>query len=106
MTIRGVVGLLMWQSYRAAAINRYRVTRTKVDDPTQPEYEMQAIVVFSDAFKMTRTPLTFVALLKGARWEWPVLAHTFDKPSGRFSATLGTPVCIKEATSGMPNPRP
>lgn len=67
--LTGVVGLIKWHYYTAAAINGYTVAWSK--DRTQ--WTLTATVVLSDAFKMAQQPLTFVAKHEKGEWRWPIL---------------------------------
>jgi hypothetical protein len=83
----GVVGLIKWSYYNAAAINGYTVLRTKAADGTIA-WSLVAAVVMSDPFKLSQKPLMFVAPLKRGGLRWPVLAFDIDK-SNTLTAKLG-----------------
>lgn len=93
--LTGVVGHIRWHYYTAAAINGYTVTRSS----DGRRWSLSAIVVLSDAFKMTQSPLTFVAMhakkgldgktiVKG-EWRWPIKSLTLT--GHELSAELGPP---------------
>lgn len=65
-SIKGVVGLVKWSYYTAAAINGYTVTRS------ESVWTLQASVVASDAFKLSQRPLVFVAPHAKGEWRWPI----------------------------------
>lgn len=91
--ITGVVGLIRWGHYRAAAINGYQVTQ----DKQTLQWSLRATIVTADAFNLRQAPLSFRVVLKDCEWAWPILDPivTVDGslPSGPFpiTARLGPP---------------
>jgi hypothetical protein len=83
--LSGVVGLIKWHHYTAAAINGYTVTRNKAGTV----WALTATVVNADAFKMAQAPLTFVA--KHAKGEWCFPIVRLDRHDATLTATLGPP---------------
>jgi hypothetical protein len=87
--ITGVVGQIKWSYYVAAAINGYTVTRTP-----ENTWRLRGTVVLSDAFKLAKQPLMFVAphRLGGVdgEWRWPILE--MEMADGSLTAKLGPPV--------------
>ena len=82
-SITGVVGKVMWSYFNCAAINGYTVTRVGT------AWTLRATVVLSDAFKLSQTPLTFVAPTQHGEWRWPIVE--FDISNGQLTAQLGAP---------------
>lgn len=80
--VRGVVGLVKWSYYHAAAINGYTVTRK-----TDGTWALRATVVTSDAYKLAQRPLIFVAPHEHGQWAWEMRSHSLD--GGVLRATLG-----------------
>ena len=91
-SIRGVVGLIRWAYYTAAAVNGYTVTQT-----TQG-WRLQATVVNADAFKMAQRPLLFVAPHQRGEWRWPILSLE-RRPDGTVSAQLGPQESVSHVQS-------
>jgi hypothetical protein len=83
--IRGVVGLVKWAYYNAAAINGYKVSRG-----TDNVWKLRATVVSADSFKLAQRPLRFVAPHDKGEWEWPITE--FNLSGGQLTATLGEPL--------------
>lgn len=83
VAIRGVVGQIKWAFYVAAAINGYTVTREA------EQWTLRATVVSSDAFKLSKRPLLFVAPHAQGEWVWPI--QSFQIESGLLRAALGAP---------------
>jgi hypothetical protein len=84
--ISGVVGLIKWHYYTAAAIHGYTVTRSK-----DGAWALSATVVLSDAFKLAQTPLTFVAPYAKGEWRWPITALSVNRDTHAITAKLGPP---------------
>lgn len=82
--IRGVVALVRWSYYNAAAINGYTITRDK-----QRRWRVRATVVNADKFKMAQKPLTFVAPHNKGEWRWPI--RDLELRNGQLTADLGPP---------------
>jgi hypothetical protein len=85
LTLTGVVGHLKWHYYTAAAINGYTVTRVGA------VWSLTANVILADAFKLSQTPLTFVAKHTKGEWRFPILSSTLNKDTHRLTARLGPP---------------
>lgn len=81
--ITGVVGHIKWHYYTAAAINGYTVSRAGT------EWSLRAIVVLSDAFKLTQRPLKFHAPHEHGEWVWPI--ESMQIADGALTARLGPP---------------
>jgi hypothetical protein len=88
--LRGVVGLIKWGTspgwYTAAQIEGYTVTRNKAGTV----WSLTATVVLADAFKMSMSPLTFVATHAKGAWTFPIVAHRLIEHH-QLTATLGPP---------------
>jgi len=86
--ITGVVGIIRWQHYTAAAINGYTVTPT---DKAGARWALRATVVLANAFNLAQRPLTFVAKHKRGEWRWPIESMEVRTLSGvpTLTATLG-----------------
>lgn len=84
--LRGVVGIVKWSYYNAAAIDGYTVTR----DKRTGFWSMTARVVMSDPFKLRQKPLIFVAPFMTPHgkqsWEWRI--EDFDLKDGQMTARL------------------
>jgi hypothetical protein len=86
--LTGVVGLIKWHYYTAAAINGYTVTRNKAGTV----WALTATVVSADAFKMAQTPLTFVAKHAKGEWRFPIVSPvSVQRDTYQLTATLGPP---------------
>lgn len=85
--IEGVVAEIRWSFYRAAAINGYRLTWDRV----ARRWSLAATVVLADAFKIAQRPLVFVALVRGAAWEFEIDRFEFTGLRGPLTARLGLP---------------
>jgi hypothetical protein len=83
-SIRGVVGLIKWRYYHAAAINGYTVTRGQTG-----RWSLRATVVTADRFKMAQKPLLFVAPHAKGEWRWPIV--DLEIRDGVVTAQLGMP---------------
>jgi hypothetical protein len=93
--LSGVVGSIKWGPYPAAAINGYTVTPT---NKARTEWDLRAVVVLADAFKMTQRPLVFVAKHKRGEWQFPIVSLTpreRGQYQGPISARLGPPHTIR-----------
>lgn len=86
-TIAGVVGVIRWQDYNAAAIHGYTVTWSR----EKRTWSLRATVVLGDAFKLSLRPLHFVARTQAADWDWPIDSFTLQGLRGPLTAALGTP---------------
>jgi hypothetical protein len=95
-SIRGVVGVIKWSYYNAAAINGYAVGR--LVDKGQTTWTLRATVVQADRFKMSQRPLMFVAPFAGGLWSWPILE--FDLRGGELTAALGPPTTARSRPIG------
>jgi len=84
-SITGVVGRVEWSYFVAAAIHGYTVTRS-----AENAWRLTATVVQADAFKLTQTPLVFVAPHDNGAWRWPILSSTLQ--AGTLTAQLGPPI--------------
>jgi hypothetical protein len=90
--VSGVVGAIKWGHYTAAAINGYTVTPTS---KARTEWSLRATVVLADAFKMTQSPLVFVAKHRRGEWRFPIVGMERRRDGlyqGPFSARLGPPI--------------
>lgn len=85
--IAGVVGVIRWQEYNAAAIHGYTVSWSR----TKRTWSLQATVVLADAFKLSMRPLCFVARTKAADWEWTMESFTLQGLRGPLTAALSSP---------------
>jgi hypothetical protein len=85
--IEGVVGEIRWSYYTAAAINGYRLAW----DRAARRWSLAATVVLADAFKIAQRPLVFVALVRGAAWEFDILSFELPGLHGPLTARLGLP---------------
>lgn len=74
----------MWSYYNAAALNGYTVTRSETG-----AWSLRATVVASDAFKMSQSPLVFVAPHEQGEWRWPIQECQISQ--GVLTAQLGPP---------------
>ena len=83
--ITGVVAAVKWSYYTAAAINGYRVTKSK-----HGQWTAAGTVVVSDAFKLAQRPLVFEAKHAKGAWVWPI--QTLTIADGRLTAQLGPPL--------------
>jgi hypothetical protein len=81
--IRGVIGVVKWAYYNAAAIEGYTVTRTK----GSASWSLRATVILSDSFKLSQRPLMFEAPHQGGVWRWPI--EEFSIVNGTMTARLG-----------------
>lgn len=83
--IRGVVGIVKWSYYNAAAIHGYAVTR----DANKRTWSLRAQLVPGaiDRFKMAQRPLVFVAPHATGQWRWPIVE--FDVQNHVMTAQLG-----------------
>lgn len=84
LVLKGVVGQVKWSYYVAAAINGYTISRTG------DEWKLTATVVSSDAFKLSRKPLLFVALHEKGDWRWPIVGYELNR--GTLTAQLDAPL--------------
>lgn len=85
--IAGVVGVIRWQDYNAAAIHGYTVTWSH----ERRTWSLRATVVLADAFKLSMRPLCFVARTKTADWEWTIDTMTLQGLRGPLTAALSNP---------------
>jgi hypothetical protein len=85
--ITGVVALIRWAYYTAAAVNGYTVTR----DPVTRAWSVTGTIVMADAFKLTQRPLKFVAPHATGEWVWPI-ESPMPRVAGPFMAKLGAPI--------------
>lgn len=85
--IAGVVGVIRWQDYNAAAIHGYTVTWSR----TKRTWSLRATVVLGDAFKLSMRPLHFVARTKHSDLEWTIDTMTFQGLRGPLTAALSHP---------------
>jgi len=89
LPLTGRRGAIRWHYYTAADVLDYTVTAPSAD---RPSWLLRGTVPAgaSDPYKLTQTPLEFVATLTvGSVLRWPVLAVTVE--AGRIRATLGPP---------------
>lgn len=84
LVLKGVVGQIKWSYYVAAAINGYTVSRVG------EQWKLTATVVASDAFKLSQTPLLFVALHERGDWRWPIVGYELTQ--GMLTAQLDAPL--------------
>jgi len=85
--IKGVVGLIKWSYYTAAAINGYTVTLSATGD-----WSLRATIVNADAFKLKQRPLMFVAPHDKGEWRWPIESIVLGQgPQQTVTAKLGAP---------------
>ena len=84
--IRGVVGIVKWAYYNAAAINGYTVTRSG-----DGRWSLTANVVQKDDFKITQRPLFFVAPHAKGEWRWPIETMRIENGM-KLVAALGAPL--------------
>ena len=82
--ITGVVGIIKWQYYNAAAINGFTVQRAK-----DGRWSLSATVVNRDPYKMSQSPLVFVMPTAKGTSRWPIT--DFELQDGRMRASLGQP---------------
>ena len=83
-TITGVKARIDWSYYAAAALLNYTVTKTAAG------WRVSAAVVTADSFKLSQTPLVFVAPHVKGEWRWPVTELSIK--DGRLTASLGPPL--------------
>jgi len=81
--IRGVVGIITWAYYRAAALEGYAVTRPG------GAWRLEGTIVDRDPFKLAQQPLMFNAPTKLGTWRWPILE--LEIVADRITARLGPP---------------
>lgn len=86
--LRGVVGLIKWSYYTAAAINGYEVTRNKAGTV----WSLTGNVVNADAFKMAQRPLVFVAKHAKGAWTFPIESFVVNQDTQQMTATLKPPL--------------
>lgn len=86
-TLSGVDASIEWTYYKAAAVNGYRVMR----DPDTRQWWAVGTIVLADAFKLSRSPLEFVARYKGGAWRWPIV-DPVPRVAGPFRIRLGPPI--------------
>lgn len=86
--ITGVIGVIRWHDYVAAAIHGYTVQPL---DRQGRAWSLRATVVVSNPFNLTQRPLTFVAKHKGGEWRWPIEQHEMQTQHGTpvLTARLG-----------------
>jgi hypothetical protein len=85
--IEGIVAEIRWTYYTAAAINGYRLTWERA----ARRWSLAATVVLADAFKIAQRPLVFVALVRGAEWQFDILSFELPGLHGPMTARLGLP---------------
>lgn len=86
--IEGVVGIVKWSYYHAAAVNGYRVRAPeRVRFRAAPTFTLRAVVVMVDRFKLSQRPLVFEAPFTGGLWRWPI--EKFELADGVLTARLG-----------------
>jgi len=85
LPVRGVVGLIKWGYFNAAAINGYTVRYGR-----DGHHMVTGTVVNSDKFKMSQKPLMFVAPHAGGAWVWDIL--DLEIRDGAFTARLGAQI--------------
>jgi hypothetical protein len=83
--VRGVVGLIKWHYFTAAAVNGYTVTRSRTD-----VWSLRCNVVNADAFKMSQRPLRFVAPHEKGEWVWMI--ESLELRDGTCTASLSAPL--------------
>jgi hypothetical protein len=86
-SIEGVVGVIRWKDYNAAAIHGYIVSFAR----DTGRWSLSALVVDANAFKLSMRPLVFVARTKTFDMEWPIDAFEFTGLRGPLTARLGSP---------------
>ncbi len=89
--LAGIVGHIKWGPYTAAAINGYRCTPT---NKARTAWKLNATIVLADPFKMTQSPLVFIAKHKRGEWTFPIVDMPRRKDGlyqGPFAATVGAP---------------
>jgi len=85
--LTGTNGAIKWHYYTAAAIATYAVRY----NPEARAWTLSGVVAGSDPFKLTQTPLEFVAPIKGGgALRWPIVRVTVK--DGRVAAALGPPL--------------
>lgn len=82
--IRGVRALVKWAHYNAAVVEGYAI---KISETGQ--WSLRATVVMTDAYKLSKRPLIFVALHEKGEWRWPIV--DFELHGGALRAQLGAP---------------
>lgn len=81
--VQGVIGIVKWSYYNAAAIHGYALKRN-ADKTT---WTLRAQVVMHDSFKLKQKPLVFVAPHAKGQWRWPI--EEFNIAAGVMTARLG-----------------
>lgn len=82
VTLNGADGSLRWGYHHAAALGAYTVT--KIDALS---WSLTATVLSSDAFRVSRRPLVFVAPHEKGSWKWPIVSLQIE--GAQLSAVLG-----------------
>ena len=82
-SVQGVVGIVKWNYYNAAAIEGYALKRN-ADKRT---WTLRARVVMTDRFKLSQKGLMFVAPHARGQWRWPI--EEFNIADGIMTARLG-----------------
>jgi len=95
--IRGKVGRIMWSYYAAASVTNITVTRSvphvgqcACAKCGQGRWSLHAVLVLSDAFKLSRKPLLFVIPTEKGDMTWPITDLEIKDRS--VTAALGPPL--------------
>lgn len=80
--LSGVVASLRWGYHSAAALGAWTVTRT------EHGWSLTAAVLSTDAFRLSRRPLAFVAPHEKGMWTWPIVGEP-QITGAQLSAALG-----------------
>lgn len=94
--VRAPLGRIMWSYYAAASCTGIVVTRStphvncKCRACEQGRWLLQATLVLSDAFKLSRKPLIFVIPTDKGNMTWPIT--DLEIKDRTVTASLGTPI--------------
>ena len=104
--IRGTVGRIMWSYYAAASVTDVIVTRSvphvgqcACAKCAQGRWSLHAVLVLSDAFKLSRKPLMFVIQTNKGDMIWPITDLEIKDRS--VTAALGTPLADGSVVRGV-----
>lgn len=81
MTVRGLVGQVMWGYHLAGSVSQWTVSKS------DGAWSLSATVVSSDAFRLSQRPLVFVAPHKDGAWRWPIVSLQIE--GAALTAQLG-----------------
>lgn len=94
--IRAVLGYITWSYYRAGSLTEIVVTRSnphvacKCARCAEGRWRLQATLVLSDAFKLSRKPLLFVVPTQKGNMVWPIT--DIEIKDRAVTASLGKPM--------------